>query len=147
MQKKQKELKLKVLFNASVVLAGLNSPHGGSAKVLGYVERGKIDGYISEIIFDEIIRHSNKIGFKKSEVAKKCTSIFFDILESPGKKTVDKYYKIVIDIGDCHVLASAEEVDADYLVSLDKRHILVLKNRIRKFQIVSPAELIEIFNK
>lgn len=49
----------------------------------------------------------------------------------------------MIDQGDSHVLASALELDVDYLVSLDKKHILALKNKIKKFAIASPKELIE----
>lgn len=49
----------------------------------------------------------------------------------------------MINQGDSHVLASALELDVDYLVSLDKKHILALKGKIKKFAIVSPKELIE----
>ena len=146
MKKIQKNLKPKVLFNASVVLSGLNSPKGGSAKVLSYIQAKKIDGVISEIILDEILRHSNKIGYTKERLYRKCISIFKKIEISPKLETVKKYKNIVTDEGDCHVLASAEEVGADYLVSLDKKHILVLQNKLKKLKIVTPAELIASFN-
>ena len=66
MKKNQKFSKIKVLFNASVVLAGLRSPSGGSAKLLDYSEKREIDSCISEIIFDEIIRNAEKIDLTKS---------------------------------------------------------------------------------
>lgn len=146
MLRRQKKLKPKVLFNASVVLSGLNSPKGGSAKVLGYVKADKIHGVISEIILDEILRHSSKIGYTKEGLHEKCVGIFNKIERSPKPETVKKYKNIVIDEGDCHVLASAEEVGADYLVSLDKKHILILQNKFKNLKIVTPAELIASFN-
>ena len=45
---------MRVLFNASVVLAGLRSKNGASGELLRLVKIGKIDGLISQIIFDEI---------------------------------------------------------------------------------------------
>lgn len=146
MQKKQNNSKPKVLFNASVVLAGLYSPTGGSAKVLDYVQKGKVVGLISEIIFDEIIRHSGKVGISKKNLSKECIDIFKKIYDSPNQNCIDIYNNTVTDVGDCHLFASAEELGADYLVSLDKKHVLILKKRFKKLKIVSPAELIALFS-
>jgi len=43
-----------VLFNASVVLAGLKSPQGGSGELLLWSKQKKIQGLISEAILDEV---------------------------------------------------------------------------------------------
>src|SRR3989344_373752 len=109
-----------IFFNASVILAGIYSPKGGSAKILKYAKLGKIKGLISEIVFNEVIRNSSKIR---------------------------KYEEVVTDIGDTHLIASAKSYSADFLVSLDKKHILILKNKIRKPKIVTPGELIEVISK
>ena len=79
--KKVNSLKPKVFFNASVILAGLRSPGGGSGKIIGWVKNGKIDGVISEVIVDEVIRRCSKIGskeFRTDKTLQRC------LLQRPG---------------------------------------------------------------
>ena len=132
-----------IFFNASVILSGLNSPRGGSAKVLNWVKQSKVEGVISELVLDEVLRHSNKIGIKKNTSRSKVINIFKkNIQESP--KSISKIFeKLAIDVGDSHLFESSKTSRVDYLVSLDKKHILALKNKVKDFIIVSPGELIE----
>ena len=132
-----------VFFNASVILAGLSSPQGGSAKLLNFVRENRIKGFISDIILDEVERRAEKIGKTKEYAQRETLKIFKLILPPPGIKTVEIYSKIVNDPGDSHILASTYEAKTNYLVSLDKKHILSLKNKIKEFNICSPKELIE----
>ena len=147
MKKKQKISKIKVLFNASVVLSGINSPEGGSAKVLGLAKKRGITGYISEIILDEVLRHAEKFDLSKKEIMKFCLDSFSKVSLAPDKDTVIKYQKVVADEGDAHVLASCEDEKADYLVTLDKKHLLVLKGKIKGLKILTPGEFIEVSGK
>ena len=147
MKKKQKNLKPKVLFNASVVLAGLRSPEGGSGKLLLFVRKSLIEGRISEIIFDEVLGHSKQLGLSTNFVGKKCLKLFGTLLPSPNEELVIKYKKIVIDEGDAHVLASCFEAKVKFLATLDRKHLLVLKGKIRGLKIVTPGELIELLSK
>ena len=133
---------ISVFFNASVVLAGLKSPKGGSGKILSWAKKGKIKGVISEIILDEILRNALKIGFDKFVLEKRIKEIF-QVETAPKQEIVNHYGSIVIYFGDAHVLASSEQVRADYLVSLDQKHILILKDKIEVFKIVTPGELIK----
>lgn len=133
-----------VLFNASVVLTGLKSPTGGSAKVISWVGKGKIKGIISETILDEILRNTLKIGFEKVDLEKRVQEIF-QITKEPKAETVDQFKGIVLNFGDAHVLASAKQAKTEYLVSLDQKHILILKDKIKGFKIVTPGELIQEF--
>lgn len=131
-----------VFFNASVILAGIKSPKGGSGKILSWVHKAKIKGVISEIILDEVLRNSLKIGFDKPVLEKKIREIF-QIEIAPKKEIVNNYGSIVIYFGDAHVLASAEQSETNYLVSLDQKHILILKDKIKIFKIVTPGGLIQ----
>lgn len=144
MRKNQKELK--VLFNASVVLAGLNSPNGGSGVLLKLVKSKKIKGIISELILDEAVRHSNKIGLSAEEVRKKVKSIF-EVCSAPEERVVEQYKQVVIDFGDAHVLASCWEESCGVLVTLDKKHLLILQGKIKGMNIVSPGELLKMVDK
>lgn len=144
MMKKVRGLKLKVLFNASVILSGLRSSKGGSGTLLTLLKKSKIEGRISEIILDEVLRHSKKLGVSRPKAARLCLLLFKKIAQSPSPKIVDKYGKIVLDEGDAHMLASCEESAVKYLVTLDKKHLLVLKSKIKFVKIVTPGELLAI---
>ena len=132
-----------VIFNASVVLAGLRAPKGGSGKVLSWAKERKIQGTVSEIILDEVLRHVAKIGWEEKQALRCLGNIFRKIFPPPQKENVKLYENIVKDLGDAHVLASAKEAKADFLVTLDKKHLLVLKNKIDDFEILTPGQLIE----
>lgn len=134
--------KPKVFFNASVILAGLKSPTGGSGRLLNWSRNQRINGVISEIVADEAVRHANKIGFKPTHIRLAIKTIFRQILEAPAERNVAKFNKIVIDLGDAHILASCYEIKPDFLVTLDKKHLLILQGKIKWMKIVSPGELI-----
>ena len=59
-------------------------------------------------------------------------------------KLDQKFKKIVQDVGDIHLFTSAKDLKVDYLVSLDKKHVLSLKNKVKIFKVVSPGELIHL---
>lgn len=147
MIKKVKNSKIKVLFNASVVLSGLRSSNGGSGKLLQFIDEGKIDGKISEIIFDEILRHHKKLELSKSRVQNDTSKLFKVFFNAPDIKLVKKYKNKVIDEGDAHVLASCEAEKIRYLVTLDKKHLLILKGKIKNLEILTPAELIQLIKQ
>ncbi|KKS79399.1 MAG: hypothetical protein UV54_C0035G0010 [Candidatus Beckwithbacteria bacterium GW2011_GWA2_43_10] len=144
--KKVKNSKPKVFFNASVILAGLRSPGGGSGKVIGWAKNGKIDGVISEVIVDEIMCRCHKVDLTPRQAAGQITP-FFNISPAPAAEAVEQYTRIVKDFGDRHVLAGAQENKCRYLVSLDKKHLLALRKKIKRFRILSPGQLIESLSK
>lgn len=133
----------KVFFNASVIIAGLHTPQGGSGKLLLWTKEKKLIGMISETIFDEVLKHANKIVLNKEVIRKKVLELFPYIYQAPHKENVEKYHNLVTDRGDSHVLASSEELKVNYLVSLDRKHILILSDKVKTLKIVSPKQLIE----
>ena len=143
MPKKRKSLKVKVFFNASVIIAGIRSPTGGSGKLLEMVNAGVLNGQISEIIVDEVLRHASKTKKKKEILEKQISTIFSNISETPKEVSVRGYGKIVTDLGDAHVLASCKELEVSYLITLDRKHLLVWKNKIKKFKIMTPGEFLQ----
>jgi predicted nucleic acid-binding protein len=125
-----------------VIIAGILSPKGGSAKVINWVKKGKIQGVISEIIFNEVLRHSNKINKSEDILANEILKFNFMIVKAPSKLD-SKFEKMVIDLGDIHVLTSALQSKVKYLVTLDVKHILSLSNKIKDFKITTPGQLIK----
>lgn len=141
---KRKNLKPKVFFDASVILSGLKSPQGGSGRLLWLIKQKRITGIISEIILDEALRHAEKMGFKKVILEQSILTLFNPIIPAPKSESVKIYEKISLDQGDTHVLASFKESKVDFLVTLDKKHLLILRGKIKKITIVSPGELLEL---
>lgn len=121
-----------VFFNASVILSGFHSTSGGSAKLLRWVKHGKIKGVISEVILDEVTRRAGKIRLSEEKARSQISLIFSAILPAPTASNVNKYSEFVIDQGDGHVLASSHEAKAKYLVTLDKKHLLILQEKIKQ---------------
>lgn len=108
--------------------------------MLGWAKSGKIIGVTSEIVLDEARIHAKRIRLSSGSLEKK---VFDHLKVCRAPKSVDKKYsKLVTDIGDIHLFTSSEKLKADYLVSLDKKHVLSLNKKIRKFKIVSPGDLI-----
>ncbi len=133
-----------VFLNASVILAGLHSPSGGSAKILHWGKTHKIQCIISEIVFKEVLRHANKLGLSPLFIS---TAIFTFAKISPAPLRLHTRYKdIVKDEGDLHLFTSCASLHIDYLVSLDKKHVLALKEKITEFTIVTPGELISLLS-
>lgn len=130
-----------VFFNASVILAGFKSKKGASASLVSQAEKGKIRGIISEIVVDEVSRHLKKMELDEILVDKKIHKIF-KIVKAPDVTLVDRFKKIVIDLGDAHILASASESKSKFLVTLDRKHLLILKNKMKQYQIISPGDLV-----
>lgn len=52
----------------------------------------------------------------------------------------------MIDEGDAHVLATCFENGISCLVTLDKKHLLVLKGKVKGLTILTPGELIKKFS-
>lgn len=136
------KVKFKVFFNASVILSGFRSPKGGSAKLIKFVKQKKIIGIINEIVINEVLRNIHKTSFEVDE-AKKIITKSFLIISAPDEIFFSYYRKILLDEGDIHLFTSSKQIKADFLVSLDKKHVLSLQNKINEFKIVSPKELIE----
>jgi predicted nucleic acid-binding protein len=136
-----------VFFNASVILAGIRSPAGGSGALLKLVQTGTIRGIISEIIVDECKRHASEVTKTTETIEHILYRYRFMLIAAPSLKEVKRYISRVLDDGDAHVLASASACHAKYLVSLDKKHILAVKNNVSEYLIVSPGELLHILQK
>ncbi len=138
--------RIRVLLNASVILSGLHSPTGGSSKVLKWSKEKKIKGIISETIYNEVLKHADKLRLDRKEIHNKLLS-FARIYPAPKKQTVEKFKSVIMDYGDAHVLASYEELHCSALVSLDKKHILILKGKVKDINIFSPGEFIAFQNE
>lgn len=136
-----------VFFDASVIIAALLSPSGGSSLLLQYVKKGIVIGITSQTVIDEILDEDKPKRLKRS---------FVEINEFVARsrlmvseRVVDKEIKLYegkIDVEDAHLIVGANLTKCDYLVSLDKKH--VVRRDVQKIflplQIITPKELLQV---
>lgn len=134
----------KVFLDASVIIAGLYSPTGGSALVLKLIEKNVMIGSTSRAVLGEVQRNVvKKLPQKIKFYTELINSSKITVLDYPDKKDVSPWYDI-IEAKDAHVLASCVKSKADFLVTLDRKHFML--SDVQKevpFKIVAPKELIE----
>jgi len=139
----------KVYFDASVLIAGLLSPFGGSGKLITFVPDGNIIGLTSQTVIEEIMSHQSKIKKTKKEIIEYIQKNKIIIRNEIFFKDIEKILHLMIDLNDAHVFAGALLTKADFMVSLDKKHILHpdVKLKFPGIRICSPKELLSILNK
>lgn len=137
---------MRVFFDASVLIAALLSPQGGSSSLLQYARLGGIFGITSQTVIDEILEEDKPGKLKKTR-----EEIEIFIAESglliQERITLEEIveYEGKIDAEDAHVVAGANLTKCSYLVTLDKKHLLRddIKAQCLPLMIVSPKELLE----
>ncbi|OGY26758.1 MAG: putative toxin-antitoxin system toxin component, PIN family [Candidatus Woykebacteria bacterium RBG_16_43_9] len=137
---------MKVYFDASVIIAALLSPAGGSAQVLRFIKAGLIIGITSQTVIEEVLEedHLQKIKKSRQEIV---GFIAKSDLIIRRRITSDEIapYEDMVNIDDAHIVAGAGLTRCEYLVTLDKKHLLRpdIQEKFLPLRIVSPKELLE----
>ncbi len=120
--------KIKVFLDASCWIAAAGSPSGGSAAILKLARAG----YLKIVATKEILWEAERNI--KTKMGKEALLRYYQELGTTEVEIVDQptpeekaQWKSLVAEKDCHVLAGAYKAAADFLVSLDKRHILTEK--------------------
>jgi len=136
---------VKVFLDSSVILAGLKSSSGASNLLLSLSQKRKIQALTSYLVLEEVKRNISK-KFSEKELIK-----LSNWLKNAKPKIVTLsesdifLYKEVVATKDVHVLGGAHKVNAEFLATLDKKHLLkIRKNRRLPFKILTPGELINL---
>ena len=136
--------RLKVFLDSSVWFSAVCSPTGGSSFVLSLASK-KIEIITTRTVLAEVERNvRQKLEFYHLErffnLVKKS-----QILSQLSDRKLIKQAKKVIVKKDAVILAEAKRVQADFLITLDKKHFL--KDEVRRFikdaKICTPGEFIE----
>jgi|SRR3989344_6259442 len=137
---------MRVFFDASVIIAALLSPNGGSSQLLKYIKLGKIVGITSQTVIEEILEEDKFIRIKKSQ--REIEQFIVDnrlIVRKPITIGEIEPYQGLVDIEDAHLIAGANLTRCRHLVTLDKKHLLRadVQKRFLPLKIVSPGQLLE----
>lgn len=137
---------MRVFFDASVIIAALLSPSGGSAQLLKYIKLGKIVGIISQTVIEEVLEEDKFQRIKKSK--REIEQFIINsrlIVRKPITPGEIEPYQGLIDIEDAHLIAGANLTRCGHLVTLDRKHLLRadIQKKFLPLKIVSPGELLE----
>ena len=135
---------MRVFFDASVIIAAMLSPTGGSALLLKYTKTKVIDGITSQTAIDEILDKTEKLHKSAKDIGQ-----FINVSKLLVRKSItfDEVtpYVDLVDKEDAHLIAGAKLTNCKYLVTLDKKHLLRadIQKRFLPLQILSPKDLLE----
>ncbi|MCJ7727459.1 MAG: PIN domain-containing protein [Actinobacteria bacterium] len=142
--------KKKVFLDASIFIAAAGSASGGSSLILE-VCRGL---HFSAVVTRRILLEARRnIRRKLSSEAllrfyKEIANLDPDIIKPPTEERLNQYNDIIA-LKDRHVLASALEGKAAFLITLDRKHFQT--EAIRKanlpITIMTPKEFLELIKK
>jgi len=136
-----------LLFDASALVAGAHSPLGGSALLL---DACRLGGFATQTTFLIILEAQNALrrDFSQQSLARFHTAlaeINWQLLPVPPVAGLQKLTSL-IDPEDAHVLAAALEVGSEFLLTLDRRHILAAREAVEEagfpIRILTPGDFI-----
>ena len=135
-----------VIVDTSVFISALLSknPNSAPCQIIIFWREGKFNLVISPQILEELVEKLLAKNIDKADIKDILTAIFYTAIKIQG--TYQATILDNIDPNDNMFLAAAYEISADYLVSLDKKHILPLKH-YHGTQILSPDLFIRILDK
>ncbi len=137
---------MRVFFDASVIIAALLSPTGGSSLLLQYIKTRTIIGITSQTVLEEMLEEDKPKKLKRSheEIGKFIAHSGLIVRESINAQEIAPY-KNDVDEEDAHLFAGALLTKCSYLVSLDKKHVVRpdIQKKFLPLRIVTPNELFE----
>lgn len=134
----------RVFFDASVIIAAILSPGGGSAKLLACAKNKTIIAVTSQTVIDEVIDHTEKIHKTPEEISSYIKESGMIVRERITQTEIEKVSGI-IDSTDAHVLVGSRGAKCQYLLTLDKKHLLRddVRRLVAPLHIVNPKKLLE----
>ncbi len=137
---------MRVYFDASIIIAALLSPIGGSSQLFKYIKGGVITGITSQTVIEEVVEEGKpeKLEKTKEEIEEFIRQSRLVVREHIAVEETAPYQGMV-DAEDAHLVAGANLTKCVYLVTLDKKHLLKtdIQEKFLPLRIVSPKELLE----
>ena len=146
---------LKVVLDANVVIAAAINPFGSSGKVMDLVVGRRVLSYTSEAILEELrfkLTSEKVLRYLESRVYALWVYRIFrasSVLVEPAER-----FEVSPDPDDNKFFDVVYSAKADFLISLDKRHVLKLRDGKRRFSlkgheflILTPAEFLEVVER
>ena len=121
-----------IFFDASVLVAGAHSPQGGSALLLSACRAKGFRARATSAVLLECLHTLDEFPeASQNRFQYWLMEIDWEFVSVPSEGTIARYEEI-IDPKDAHVLAAAVESGSDFLLTLDRRHILASADAVRQ---------------
>ena len=137
---------MRVYFDASIIIAGLLSPTGGSAQLFRFIKLGIITGITLQTAIEEVLEEDKPKRIKRSmqEIEQFIAESGLIVREAITEEEIEPYQDQV-DREDAHLIAGAKLTKCTHLVTLDKKHLLRpdIQEKFLPLRIVSPKEVLE----
>lgn len=139
----------RLFFDASVLVSGSHSTQGGSALLLGACKAGAFRAQATSAVFSESLNALRRFPPQSlKRFYRLLVEVRWELLPVPRGDVLDRYLQF-IDPKDVHVLAAAVEGRSEFLLTLDRRHILAAAESVRKADLpiilLRPGDLIREF--
>jgi len=122
----------RLFFDASVLVAGAHSLDGGSALLLEACKWGGFRALTSVAVLGETLHALRGFPRVASERFQRLlTEVKWELVAMPPGAILERY-EPYIEAKDVHVLAAAVEGRAEFLLTLDRRHILAAAEGIER---------------
>lgn len=129
-------------LDASVILSGLASGSGGSRALFEAAKTKKLKLLTTPLVVQEVAEHLDKIGVNQQDLEALFNKRTISIIPNPTEEKINRFGGVTKDPDDAHVLAGAVVSGANFLISLDKAHIVTprVKRALRPLLVFSPKE-------
>lgn len=138
---------LRVFLDANVYFAGCFSPRGASALILQLARHGTIQLVASRLVLREADRNLRRKGRPDNlRTFRRFLSTTQLHIVRPPSETAVAECEPWTHPKDAPILAAAISAKADYLVTLDRRHVLTeaVRSHVRGIKVVTPGEFLKI---
>lgn len=141
-------MKASVFFDASVLFSALYSTSGGSYHLALLVQKGILRGCVSATVIEEVMQHREKFPAPPPDLSTFITSFHFIVREHIAIDELEPWAGIV-ERKDAHAVAGAVSMGADYLVSLDRKHLVNahVQSRVTSVEILTPKDCLALLRK
>lgn len=137
-----------IFLDTSVIVSGFRSKTGASSYILSLCQKGKLKGVISDLVIREIIVNLKaKAGSEALiEFYQLLAGDVFTVVNIDHEEELKRFSGITHD-KDVHVLAGCQKAGADFLISLDKKHILtpVVAKALHPIKVVTPGDFLKYY--
>jgi len=121
-----------LFFDASILVAGSHSSRGGSALLLDACRAGGFRAQITLAVLVESLHTLDAFPLKSQRRFNTwLAEIDWDFVPVPSAEVLDRYRQYIAQ-KDVHVLAAAVESHAEFLLTLDRRHVLAATEAIKQ---------------
>jgi putative PIN family toxin of toxin-antitoxin system len=134
---------VRVFIDTSVLIAGLASEAGASGAVLDLCEAGLVQMVVSRQVLVEADRNfSAKLPDLVDSFRRFIRDLRPLMVEDPPVELVERTAKVV-NLKDAPILAAAQSSESDYLITLDKKHFLKVRDQVElPLSVVTPEEFL-----